>query len=257
MDLMPAVICLAKTYGLVKGVLIYAKLKLGFTSGMHIPNILHPIYLRKGSSDIPAFQEIFSYKEYEIELDFIPKTIIDAGANVGLASIYFANKYPKATVIAIEPEKTNFDQLTRNTNLYKNIHVTRSAISRLSGITMNVVDTGGGNWAFRTEEIQSSNEPTIDRVNTITISDLVKQFNLHFIDILKIDIEGAEAQLFESGYEEWLPLTRCLIIELHDRFVPGCSKNVFTAISKYNFSYSQNGENLVFVNKDQKVVQEH
>src|SRR5688572_6156510 len=104
MEVMPAVVCLAKHYG-VKGVLIYIRLKLGFTKGINVPHVLHPINLRKGTSDIPTFQEIFTYDEYEVKLDFSPATIIDAGANVGLASIYFANKYPKASVFCVEPEK--------------------------------------------------------------------------------------------------------------------------------------------------------
>lgn len=253
MEIMPAVVCLAKHYG-IRGVLIYIRLKLGFTNRIHVPHVLHPINLRKGTSDIPTFQEIFTYDEYEVDLDFNPATIIDAGANVGLASIYFANKYPKASVYCVEPEKSNFDLLKQNVAGYKNIHPLKNAISNVAGEVINVVDTGGGNWAFRTEAVESSQDKKVnDSARTITITDIIKQYGIDTIDILKVDIEGAEAQLFESGYNEWLPRTRCLIIELHDRFAPGSSRTVFKAISEYNFSYSQNGENLIFINKDDRI----
>lgn len=230
---------------------MYARLKLGFTNGIKVPDIQYPVYLRKGSSDIYCFQEIFSYKEYDIDLDYEPKTIIDGGANIGLASVFFANKYPQATVIPIEPERTNFELLKKNTEGYKNVVPLRNAISNQSGLSINVVDTGGGNWAFRTELADSSQQSEAsNQVETITIPDIVKKYDFKTIDVLKIDIEGAEAQLFENGYEEWLPITRCLIIELHDRLAWGSSKRVFKAVSDYNFSYSQNGESLIFINED-------
>jgi FkbM family methyltransferase len=251
MELMPAVVCLTKTYG-IKGIFIYARLKLGLTNGIQVPHIQYPVYLRKGSSDISVFQEMFSYREYEIDFDFQPDTIIDAGANIGLASVFFANRYPKATVIAIEPEKTNFEVLKKNTGHYKNIHGLKNAISSQSGVTLSVVDSGGGNWAFRTEVVDSSQQAKVtDQVTTITIPDIMKKYNFKIIDVVKIDIEGAEGQLFET-YQDWLPFTRCMIIELHDRMVPGCSKKVFKAVSDYNFSYSQNGESLIFINEDLK-----
>lgn len=247
---MPAVVCLTKQYG-VKGIMIYIRLKLGFTHGVHVPNVLHPIKLRKGTSDIPAFKAIFAHSEYEVTLNFTPSTIIDVGANVGLAAIYFVNKYPKSTVFCIEPEKTNFELLKENVAKYNNIHPLKNAISNQSGQTINVIDIGGGNWAFRTEAVEfSQNKKVNDSAKTITITDIMKQNGLDTIDILKIDVEGAEGQLFESRYQDWLPRTRCLLIELHDRFAPGSSKKVFKAISEYNFTYSQNGENLIFINED-------
>lgn len=250
MELMPAVVCLAKNYG-IKGVSLYMRLKLGFTNGIIVPGVAHPIHLRKGTSDIPAFQEIFTYHEYDVALDYEPQTIIDAGANVGLASIYFANRYPKATIVSVEPEQSNFEMLTQNVSKYTNIVPLKRAISDHSNHSINVIDEGSGNWGFRTESIDSSHDMKIKEiVMTISLKDIMQENRFEMIDILKIDIEGAEAQLFKRGYEDWLPRTRCLIIELHDRFAPGCSKSVFKAISEYNFSYSQNGENLVFINED-------
>jgi hypothetical protein len=61
--------------------------------------------------------------------------------------------------------------------------------------------------------------------------------------LLKIDIEGGEKQLFESNYENWLPKTKCIIIELHDGVLKE-AQNFFKAISKYDFSYF-NSENLL------------
>jgi hypothetical protein len=69
---------------------------------------------------------------------------------------------------------------------------------------------------------------------------------LEQIDILKIDIEGSEKELFESDYDYWLSRTKILIIELHDRLKPETSKTVFKALLNYQFSVIIKGQNLVF-----------
>ena len=70
------------------------------------------------------------------------------------------------------------------------------------------------------------------------------------IDILKIDIEGSEKELFSSNYEKWLPATKLIFVEVHDDMKKGCSKAVFSAIGKYNFHFSMKHENLIFINQD-------
>ena len=70
------------------------------------------------------------------------------------------------------------------------------------------------------------------------------------VDILKIDIEGSEKEIFEQGFEEWLPFTKILIVETHDRYKQGSSKAVLKAVSAYNFSLEVSGENLIFYNND-------
>lgn len=253
MELMPAVFCLAKDYG-VKGVFTYARLKMGLTEGISLPNIEYPIHLRRNTSDIPAFQAIFAHKEYEVELGFIPRTIIDVGANIGLASVYFANRYKEARIISIEPEQSNFDCLQRNIKMYKRIKACKNALSNQSKQILNILDNGHGNWGFMTAAMDASDGKAIEGlVETISVEDIMKQNGIEYIDILKIDIEGAEKTVFENNYEYWLPRTRCLMIELHDRLNPGCSHIVFNALGKYDFSYFQNGENLVFLNMNKDI----
>ena len=75
-------------------------------------------------------------------------------------------------------------------------------------------------------------------------------YKLDYIDILKMDVEGSEKEIFESNYEHWLSKTKCLIIELHDRMRKGSSDSVFAAVSKYNFTKLESGENVVFINNE-------
>ena len=69
------------------------------------------------------------------------------------------------------------------------------------------------------------------------------------IDILKIDIEGAEKEVFSDNIDGWLKKTKLVIIELHEESKPGCINAVETAMRKYNFQlFLEKGENLIYLN---------
>jgi len=104
-------------------------------------------------------------------------------------------------------------------------------------------DCDSGNWGFQVKEVNYSNEKTIRGLSLLY---LMKKYNFNKIDILKIDIEGSEKELFETNYNNWLPKTRMLFIETHDRLREGASKSVFDAFSKYKYSMIKKDENYIF-----------
>lgn len=212
-----------------------------------MPNILHPIALRPRTSDLPTFDQVFLGLEYNINFTFKIERIIDAGGNIGLAAIYFANKYPNAKIISIEPEKDNFKMCVKNTKNYNNVNPVQKALSNINGEELYIKDSGLGSWAFTTVS-KREGIPESNKVLTINIDEILNQSNWDIVDIVKIDIEGAEKELFDSNFERWIPRTKCIIIELHDRMKKGCSKSFFKAISKYNFSCELRGENLILIN---------
>ena len=67
------------------------------------------------------YSDVVIKGDYDIRLPKLPRTIIYAGANVGLASIYYANKYPQAKIVAVEPEPMNYSKLLRNVAPYTNV----------------------------------------------------------------------------------------------------------------------------------------
>jgi len=78
----------------------------------------------------------------------------------------------------------------------------------------------------------------------------MQQRNWETIDILKLDIEGAEKNVFEKNFEKWLPKVKILIIEFHDRMIEGCSSTALKALSYYNFCSESKGENTIFYNQE-------
>src|SRR6266404_7744998 len=63
----------------------------------------HPVYLRIGTTDLTVYRQVFIERQYEHSLPISPKVIVDAGANIGLSAVFFANKYPDSLVFAVEP----------------------------------------------------------------------------------------------------------------------------------------------------------
>ena len=182
-----------------------------------ILGILHPIKIRMGTSDYDVFKQIFVNEEYNFPIHLNPKLIIDGGANVGYASIYFANKFNDATIFAVEPEKSNIDLLRENTYYYPNIKIIESAIWD-ENTTLKIKDVGFGEWAFMVEKAHPEDPNSF---KAITIQKLLEESGYNKIDILKLDIEGSEKEIFLKNYEEWLGKVCILVIELHDRMKPG------------------------------------
>jgi FkbM family methyltransferase len=193
------------------------------------------------TSDVSVYSEIV-HGQYEFDLPFEPRIILDAGANIGLASIYFARKYPRAKIFAIEPEASNFDVLRRNIQSYPSITAIRAALWNRDGeIAVSAPRSGQAeNWAFVTgEDIEG------ERVRAVTLGTLMKELKLPAIDLAKIDIEGAEQEVFEDI--GWVEGVGCVMIELHDDVRPGCSEIVETALQA--FEHVRKGETTFFLRR--------
>ena len=78
----------------------------------------------------------------------------------------------------------------------------------------------------------------------ITVQDILAQSGAARIDLLKLDIEGAERELFSDACEEWLPKVGTLVVELHDRYVPGCAERLYSHIVRRPFVQEIRGGNI-------------
>ena len=213
----------------------------------NISGIKVPLAFRPNTSDKWLIGKIFNEQEYNFKIaNFEPRLILDCGANVGYSVAYFANKYPQARIFAVEPEPLNFKMLTYNTHFFDNVTCINSAIWYREGYIKILPDMPGNTLAFMTEDT-TVDDP--EALKTITISKLFADSDFDEIDLLKIDIEGAEREVFDdiANPDEWLPKVKIMVIELHDRMKVGCSHSFFKAISRHNFYMDIIGENLLFI----------
>jgi FkbM family methyltransferase len=203
-----------------------------------------PLQLRPGTSDVPTFEKIFISQEYEFPYPAgKPGLIIDAGANVGYASIFFAKKFPSSRILAVEPERSNYELLLRNIAAYPNVTAVRAALWNKK-TSLHIQNPTDEHWAFRIAEAQPGDS---DRCDSITVPELMALAGVDTVDILKVDIEGAEKELFESDFEPWLDKVGVIVIELHDWLRGGCSTSFYRATSRLQFKQSCQGENIVLV----------
>lgn len=224
---------------------IYAKLmKSTAFFEMRVQGFRHPFLLRLPSSDVSCYEQVFIDKEYDFSVERQPEVIVDAGANIGLASIYFANRYPEARIIAIEPEKDNFELLRKNVTPYPNITPVQAALWNRNE-EINMLDPGLGEWGFMAEERESGNEPPVNArhsVSAMTVDGIMKDHRLEKIDILKVDIEGAEKEVF-SDTSSWIDMVDSLIVELHERMKAGCNRSFYCGTEGFEHEWTQ-GENV-------------
>jgi FkbM family methyltransferase len=188
-----------------------------------------------------VFRKVFISEEYSLP-DCRPQFIIDAGANVGISAVYFAYRYPEATIFCIEPEASNAAQLRKNTAAYPNIRLIQGALwSRNARLTITNPE------AEKVSFVTTDAATTVgrDSIPGFTVADLLAQSGHQQIDILKIDIEGSEAQVFAGDVDPWLAKVRVLLIELHENKAPGCGRTFFSAVTRHPFEYRQQGENVL------------
>ena len=215
-------------------------------ASVKLRGIASPLYLRPGTSDWMALRHVFEERDCDVGLAPEPGLIIDGGANVGFASVLFANKYPRTRILAVEPHRDNTVIMGLNCHNYPNVQLITSAIWS-SDTYLEIANPDcrihGG---FRVQEASSIENP--NTFPSITLTELLHQTNGQDVDLLKLDIEGAEEEIFSRGYRDWIDRIRTLVIECHGE---SAERTVRKAIAETGrFRCSQRGEKLIFQRED-------
>ena len=199
-----------------------------------------PVVFRYNSSDINVFSQIFITDEYRLLTDLQDvKLIIDCGAYVGFSTAYLLSRFPEAHVYAVEPDIKNYELLKQNLSAYgKRVTIMHAAVwSRKVGLKVCSGRPGEeSEWATTVRECQQGEQADLQAVD---IETLLRLSNRDEIDILKMDIEGAEAVVFSQNCESWIKKVRAFAIELHNE---ECSNVFYQALTSASFRFSLSGE---------------
>lgn len=209
----------------------------------------HPVFIRPGTTDLPMYHQVFTSRQYEVALSKHPKTILDCGGNVGFASVYLANVYSGARILSIEPELSNYSLLTRNVAPYPNVVPFHAAVWKTNSL-LDIRDLWGEASGFQTQEsgMQGSGR-LVGRTVGLTIDSIMSLAGMDEVDFLKIDIEGAEDEVFADP-SAWIQRVGVMAIEIHDDKKPNCRATIYrSAARQFDFEW-QNGENVFFARSD-------
>jgi FkbM family methyltransferase len=174
--------------------------------------------------------------------DGLQPLIVDCGANIGTASMYFAQGYPEARIVAVEPAPDNFELLCKNT-AGDPVRPVRAAIASRPG-SLTLRDPGAGAWAYTTTD-EVAPGAVIGEVEAVTIDQIVRAEPGTTPFILKVDVEGAESELFSTNTEA-ISRFPVVIVELHDWMFPaqGTSRSFLRWHLEQGRDLVQSDENL-------------
>lgn len=173
------------------------------------------LFLRWKSSDFLVFNQVFILEEYKkiSSVNVKAPVIIDAGANIGCTSVYLSVFYPDSKIIAIEPDRNNFQMMEKNLMMNKLIRVKplMLAVWFTNGrVSLTKKFRDERNWSLQVSESGAD-------IESRTLGDILAQEGIAKADILKMDIEGAEFMIFmkDKSLESVLQKIRAVAIELH------------------------------------------
>jgi len=212
------------------------------------PALMFPVTARMHpSSDEHVFDQIFVRQEYALVRDLLKEqqTILDLGANVGYASAYFATCYPSARILAVEPDPSNYQLCVRNLAPYgARVKTLQGAVWSACGrLALSRGSFGDGReWATQVVEVPTASDADVDAWDIPSLLDILGE---EILDLLKIDIEGSEVELFEKNAARWLPRVRNICIELHDR---RCREIFFRALRDFDYDLAEHLEFTLCLN---------
>jgi FkbM family methyltransferase len=203
-----------------------------------VPSWPLPVWLRPNTTDSWVFRQQVLGGELELDIHPSPRRVIDGGANIGMASRVFASRWPEAQIVAVEMEPGNFGALRRNCADMPKIEPVHAALWSEPG-TVGISSEKLGETGFR---VDSSDATTT--VPAVTIDMLADARGWDTIDLVKLDIEGAEREVLTTA-NRWLHRVHTLAVELHERFAPGAQAAFDALIDRDMWDVREHGEYVI------------
>ena len=223
-----------------------------------VPGIPSPVWLRETVADHATFWQNLVLRQYDIDrfphaarLDEAYRgalaagrvpVIVDCGANIGLSVLWFAARFPQARIVAVEPDEANHALLERNTRpLGDRVRLVKGGVWPRSD-WLRISNPAAGAAAFR---VESCAEGTPGALRAYSVPELHALGGGGELLVVKIDIEGSQRQLFDSG-TDWVGQAHLVTLELDDWQFPwtGSSRSFFACMSRWPYEYLLGGESV-------------
>lgn len=203
--------------------------------------------------------------------------IFDVGAYTGETAIHYNNLFPKSQIYSFEPFPSSFSSLKENTTNYENIKIYNKGLGAYSGKSsfhsngfaptnsILATDSGAGSTWENQDIMKTKNVIDIDLT---TIDSIVEEEGIEKIDILKMDVQGAEHLVIEGAkrtiekglidivYAEIITMPSYKDQKRLDEIIEVYLSNGFELFNFYNYNYTKSGQlrymDGIFINSKAK-----
>ncbi len=214
--------------------------EVGELRAVALRNYEHPFHFRPDTSDAHLVIQTLVRQEYgNLPRGLKAGFIIDAGANIGDSAVYFLNRFRGCRLVALEPHPVFSSIAKRNLACYPNATLIQKGLWSHE-IRLGLSDQATGS------SFCGDISPSFE-VECVDIAGLLRRYAQSRIDILKLDIEGAEWEVISRDSETWLAVTRLIVVELHS---PRIERDCKQYLSRMGFSWWRHRSVHYFMNKD-------
>jgi FkbM family methyltransferase len=189
------------------------------TLKLRVNGTVVPVTVRGGTEGV-VMSSLILRDESEYRLpslpDFRPTVILDVGANIGLASIYFATRYPQARIWSVEPLPENLALLEQNLAPFRDrVTILRCGLGEVAGTFPYYPSEDRGNFGGGTFQPGHGDASRATLLPIRTLTEVMQAEHIPPPDVIKLDAEGFEGPILRGAPESIIATTRVVIGELH------------------------------------------
>jgi FkbM family methyltransferase len=216
--------------------LAFAKLQRRDSIRLPLPTGKGDVICRLNNSDVVIFTSVFWGGEVRMPPELRPRTILDLGANAGLTTASFALQYPEAEILAVEPGVDNFSICDPNVSQFSNAKAVRKAAAAERGW----LEIENPEAMAMAQTYRACDKAQADAVEALTMQDLLGLTTAARPVLVKMDIEGAEVEMFRRC-ESWINSVDAVLVEPHGH---GTQALIEQALEANRFKVTHIGEKI-------------
>ena len=177
-----------------------------YRSGTADPFVIYQVLLKAGKK-----------AEYYVPPTLKPKVILDIGSNIGASIIYFHEKFPDAQIIGFEPHPDTFRILQQNVAELRGVRVFNYGLGGTNQrVAVQADDVNFGAFNTRGQFKDRGHPAAPVECEVRRLDEVLREIGMVHVDLIKIDCEGAEADVFSSLPDEILNRCHWIVGEFHD-----------------------------------------
>lgn len=177
-----------------------------YRAGTADPFTLYQVLLRRGKK-----------AEYYLPPALKPKVILDIGSNIGASIIYFHERFAAAKIFGFEPHPETFRVLEKNVGTLPGVTIFNYGVGATAQrISVRADDFNFGAFSTHREFPDAGRAATTVECETRRLDDVLRELGIAHVDLIKIDCEGAEAEVFATLPNDILYRCDWIVGELHD-----------------------------------------